>query len=166
MTSFTPRKPRSASERRKAVQNGSASEAPAATPSTSRRPVRVHADGDYHRNGDDPAVLAGFDVGCVNPQIGPGALDGAGEKGIHPLIDLRAQARDLAFGDAGRAHGLDDVIDSSRRDAMDIGLLDHGRERLLSRAPRLQESRKVGALAQLRDGEINPPGSRLPGALA
>src|SRR3954463_13689799 len=38
MTSFTPRKPRSASERRNAVQNGSASDAPVATPSTSRRP--------------------------------------------------------------------------------------------------------------------------------
>src|SRR5215204_4572333 len=38
MTSFTPRKPRSANERRKAFQNGSASEAPVATPNTSRRP--------------------------------------------------------------------------------------------------------------------------------
>src|SRR3954451_4094702 len=38
MTSFTPRKPRSASERRNAVQNGSASDAPVATPNTSRRP--------------------------------------------------------------------------------------------------------------------------------
>jgi len=38
MTSFTPRKPRSASERRNAFQNGSASDGPVVTPSTSRRP--------------------------------------------------------------------------------------------------------------------------------
>jgi hypothetical protein len=38
MTSFTPRKPRSAKERKNAFQNGSASEAPVAMPNTSRRP--------------------------------------------------------------------------------------------------------------------------------
>ena len=49
---------------------------------------------------------------------------------------------------------------------MDIGLLDHGRERLLGRAPRLEEGREVRALAQLGDGEVNPPSARVPGALA
>jgi hypothetical protein len=38
ITSFTPRKPRRVSERRKLVQNGSASEGPIAIPSTSRTP--------------------------------------------------------------------------------------------------------------------------------
>ena len=38
MTSFTPRRPRRASLRRKAVQKGSASEGPMSMPSTSRRP--------------------------------------------------------------------------------------------------------------------------------
>jgi hypothetical protein len=38
MTSFTPRRPRRASLRKKAVQKGSASEAPISMPSTSRRP--------------------------------------------------------------------------------------------------------------------------------
>jgi hypothetical protein len=38
ITSFTPRNPRRISERRKPVQNGSASEGPIAIPSTSRIP--------------------------------------------------------------------------------------------------------------------------------
>ncbi len=38
MTSFTPRKPRRVSERRKFVQKGSASDAPTAIPRTSRWP--------------------------------------------------------------------------------------------------------------------------------
>jgi len=38
ITSFTPRNPRRMSERRKPVQNGSASDGPIAMPSTSRIP--------------------------------------------------------------------------------------------------------------------------------
>ena len=49
---------------------------------------------------------------------------------------------------------------------MNIGLLDHRRERLLGRAARLQEPREVGALAQLGDGEVDPAHARVPGALA
>src|SRR3954451_4269894 len=60
-------------------------------------PIRVHANSDYYRNGDDPARLARFQVRRVDPQIGPGALDRPGEKGVHPLVDLRAQPRDLAL---------------------------------------------------------------------
>ncbi len=41
MTSLTPRKPRRVSERKKSVQNGSASLGPTATPKTSRIPSVV-----------------------------------------------------------------------------------------------------------------------------
>src|SRR6185295_17066251 len=111
MTSFTPRKPRSASERRNAIQNGSASDAPAATAQHLAPPIRVHAHRDYHSHRDNPARLARLQVRRVDPQIGPGALDGAAKEGIHALVDLRTQPRDLAFGDAGRAHGFDEIVD-------------------------------------------------------
>src|SRR4051812_1936711 len=93
MTSFTPRKPRSASERRKAVQNGSASEGPVVTPSTSRRPsvLTPMAIINYRRNRDDPARVARFQVRRVDPQVGPGPLDGPGEERVHPLVNLCAQ---------------------------------------------------------------------------
>ena len=49
---------------------------------------------------------------------------------------------------------------------MHVGLLDHRGERLLGGAPRLQEGREAGALAQLRDGEIDAARPGLPRALA
>ena len=49
---------------------------------------------------------------------------------------------------------------------MDVGLLDDRGQRLLARTARLQESRKVAALAQSRDGEVNSADARLPGPLA
>src|SRR3954464_13967237 len=77
-----------------------------------------------------------------------------------------AQVDGAAFGDAGRAHGFDEVVHRTGRDPMDIGLLDHGRERLLGRAARLQEGREVRAFAQLGDSEIDPACSRVPGPFA
>src|SRR3954452_9976219 len=137
MTSLTPRRPRSASERRKLFQNASASEGPVATPSTSRRPIGVDADSDYHRPRDDAPGLSRFDVGGVDPEIGPFALDRAGEEGIHALVDLLDKATDLALGDAGGAHRADQVIDRAGGDAMDVGLLDDRGQGLLRRTPRL-----------------------------
>src|SRR3954451_22525181 len=127
--------------------------------------IGVDPDGDYYRNGDDPARVARLQVRRADPQIGPGALDGAAEKGIHPLVNIRAQARDLALGDAGRAHGLDEIVNGPCRDPMNVGLLDHGRKRLLGRAARLEESRGIGALAQLGDGEVDPACPRVPGTI-
>ncbi len=129
-------------------------------------PIRVHANSDYHSDRDDPARLARLQVSRVNPQVGPDTLDGPGEEGVDPLVNLRAQPRDLAFGDAGRTHGLHEVVHGPGRDPMNIGLLDHGRERLLGRSPRLQERREVGALAQLGNGEVDPACSRVPDPLA
>ena len=48
---------------------------------------------------------------------------------------------------------------------MHVGFLDDGDQRPLRRAPMLQEDRKIGALAQLRDLEIDGAGARLPGAI-
>src|SRR5438477_12992530 len=39
------------------------------------------------------------------------ALDGAAQEGLHPLVDLAAQSRDLAFGDALHPHGPYQIID-------------------------------------------------------
>jgi len=47
-----------------------------------------------------------------------------------------------------------------------IGLLDDGSERLLGRAPRLQELGEVAALAQLGDLQLDAAGPSVPDALA
>jgi site-specific DNA recombinase len=72
--------------------------------------IRVDANSQYHGRGDDPAGLSRLQVGGVDPQVRPFALDRPGEKGVHPLVDLLAQAGDLALGDAGRAHGFDEIV--------------------------------------------------------
>jgi hypothetical protein len=60
---------------------------------------------------------------------------------------------------------LHQVVDGARRDPLDVGLLDHSRERLLGHAARLQEAWKVRALPELRDAQLDSAGAGLPGAL-
>ena len=128
--------------------------------------VAVDADGDDDRHRDDPAGLAHLHIGRVDPQIGPVALDRPVEEGLDPFVDLFAEPRDLALGDAAHPHRLDQIVDRAGRDALDVGLLDHGGERLLGHPPRLQEAREVGALPQPGDAQLDRAGARLPVALA
>lgn len=77
---------------------------------------------------------------------------------VHQLAQTRealtqaiGAARDLAFRDAGHAHRPDEVVDRPCRDALHVRFLDDGDQRLLARAPRLQERGEVAALPELRD---------------
>src|SRR4051812_23467054 len=90
------------------------------------------------------------------------------EDTVGAMVDLvrAGKVRHLGLSEAGRPHGFDEVVHGPGRDPMDIGLLDHGRERLLGRAPRLEEGREVRALAQLGDGEVDPACPGVPGPLA
>jgi hypothetical protein len=111
-------------------------------------------------------LLAHLHVGRVEPQIGPVALDRAIEEGFDTLVDLLAQARDLALRDAAHAERLHKIVDRARRDALDVGLLHHRGQRLLGEPPRLEEAREVRALAQLRDAQLDGPGPGLPDPVA
>ena len=128
--------------------------------------VAVDPDRDDDGDRDDAAVLAHLHIGRVEPEIGPVAFERPVEEGLHLVVDLAAQPADLALGDAGHAHGLDQIIDRAGRDALDVGLLDHRRERLLGHPPRLQKAGEVAALAQLRDAQLDRAGTGLPVAIA
>jgi len=82
------------------------------------------------------------------------------------LVELDAQPRDLALGDAGHAECLDQVIHGARGDTLDVGLLDHRRQRLLGRPAGLQELGEVAALAQLRDLQLDAAGAGVPHPLS
>ena len=69
--------------------------------------VGVDANGQYGGQRDDPAILTHLHIRRVEPHEGPVALQRAVQEGVDSLIDLRAQAADLALGDAGHAHRLD-----------------------------------------------------------
>jgi hypothetical protein len=96
----------------------------------------------------------------------PVAFERPAQERLHPLVDLFAQPRDLALGDAAHPHGLHQVIDRTGRHTLDIGFLHHGGERLLGHPAWLQETRKIAALAQLGDAQLDRAGPRLPVALA
>ena len=128
--------------------------------------VVVHGDGDYHRSADDPPALAHLHIGRVEPEVGPCALKRSGQEGVHPLVDLGAEAADLALGHAACAHRLDEVINRPCRDAMDVGLLDHRHEGLLRRATRLKEAREIAALPEPGDLQRDPACPGIPVAVA
>src|SRR3979490_2765770 len=107
-----------------------------------------------------------FDVSGIQPDIGPLALDRAAKEGLHPLVDLAAQARDLALGDALHPHRPPQIVGRAGRDALDVGFLDHGGQRLLGQAARLEESREVAATPQLRDAQLDRSRASLPIAVA
>jgi hypothetical protein len=128
--------------------------------------VGVDRDGDGHCHGDDTSGLAHLHVGGVNPEIGPVAFDRALEEGVHALVDLIAQAAHLTLRDAGHAESLDQLVDAAGRDALDVGLLNYRRQRLLGDPARLQETREVAALPELGDVQLDRPGAGLPDPVA
>src|SRR5512144_2050348 len=129
--------------------------------------VRVDGDRNDDGDGDNTAVpTTSLHVGGVDPQIGPIAFKRPVEESLDLAVDLFAQTRDLALGNAAHAERLDQVVDRAHRDALDVGLLDHGSERLLGHPARLEEAREVGALPQLRDAQFHRSGPRLPATVA
>ena len=104
--------------------------------------VGVDANGDDDRDRDDVVVAPCFDVSGIQPDIGPLALDRAAQEGLDALVDLTAQARDLALGDALHPHRPHQIVDRAGRDALDIGFLDHGGQRLLGQPARFEKDGK------------------------
>ena len=128
--------------------------------------IAVDGDSDDHRNRDDATVRAGFHVGRIQPKIGPVALQWSIEKGRDLVVNLTAQPADLALRNTGHAHGFDQIIDRARRYSLNVGLLDHRGECLLGHAAWFQKGRKITALAQLRDPQLDGPGAGLPNPIA
>jgi hypothetical protein len=122
--------------------------------------VHPNGDGDGHRH--DPPGLPHLHVGRVQPEVGPIALDRARQEIPHPLVDLGAEPGHPAFADALHAHRADEVVHRARRDAMDVSLLDHRRQRLLRGAARLQERREVRAAPEPRDAQLHGARPGLP----
>src|SRR4029077_17736840 len=128
--------------------------------------VTVDGDGDDDSDRDNTTVGTDLHISRIQPEIGTVALQRAIEEGRDLVIDLAAHPADLAFRDAGHPHRLDQLVDRAGRDALDVCLLDHRRQRLLGHAPRLQKAREVAALAQLGDAQLDRPGAGLPNPVA
>jgi hypothetical protein len=73
------------------------------------------------------SVLAGFDVGGVDPHVRVGAFQRSVSETLDLLIELLAHFGDSALGDARHAQSLRQLIHLTGRDAVDVGLLDNRR---------------------------------------
>ena len=51
---------------------------------------------------------------------------------LDPFLDVLAQLWLLGLGDAGKAHGLNEIVHAPRRYAADPGLLDDGHQGALA----------------------------------
>lgn len=89
----------------------------------------------------------------VDPQIRPFTFDRAVEEGLDSVVDVGAQLADLAFRDPGPTHGLHQIVHGAGRDALNIGFLDHGGQRLFRQPARLKEAGKVAAGSQLGNAQ-------------
>ena len=58
--------------------------------------------GDYRCDRDDAATVAHLQVGGVEPQIPPFALDWPLQEGVDPLVDVLAELGDRALADAAQ----------------------------------------------------------------
>jgi hypothetical protein len=116
--------------------------------------VRVSSDRYYCRHADDPAALAHLEVCRIEPHVGPFPGKRAVQEFADAFIDVLAQLRDRAFGDARQPHRLRQFIDTAGGHAADPRLLDHGDQGLLRSLARLQEAGEIAALPQLRNLEV------------
>jgi len=74
-----------------------------------------------------------LDVPGVDPQVRPIAFERAVQECGDLFVELDAQPRDLALGDAQHVQRLDQVVHRARGDALNVGLLGHRGERFLGR---------------------------------
>ena len=126
----------------------------------------LNAHSDYCCDGHHPPILSCFQIGRVQPDIGPFALKGAVEEGVDAAVDVLTERRHLAFGYAAHADGLHEVVDLVCGGALDPCFLDHGHQRPLAGATRLKEAGEIGAFAQRGDFQMEGAQPYLEGALA
>ena len=59
--------------------------------------VRIHGNGDYRGDADDPPALADLQVGGVEPEIWPVAGGGRGQELADTVVDILAGLGDGAL---------------------------------------------------------------------
>jgi hypothetical protein len=115
---------------------------------------------------DDSAILTHLDERPIQPDIGIRPFQLARAEPVDLLVEFRAQPADLALTDALHAQRLDQVVDTPRRDALDVCLLDDGHQRALSTSPWFQQARKEAAIAHPWHLQFDRANARIPRPLA
>jgi hypothetical protein len=127
------------------------------------RPVggdaRGHDDGHRH---DLMGGVADVEVGRVEVDVGElDVPERAGAERADDLVQAGADPRHLGLRDPRLdAHGLDQVIDATAGDAVDVSLHHHRTEGLVDAAARFEDRGKERTLPQLRDPQLHIAGLR------
>ena len=130
-------------------------------------PVGIDPRRHHHADVDDATTLPNLLGQAVQPHVGIGtAVQGTTQETLHHFVQLHADARHLAAGDAVATQGLDQVIHPPSGDALHIGLLDDGRQGFLPAPPRFQQAGEVVALPHLGNVQLHGADAGIPGAVA
>ena len=116
-------------------------------------PVGGDTGGDHHRLGHHPPVYPGLAVGGVEELIRVGDPgQGPVAERAHLLVEVRADPRHLRLTDPRiGAQRLDQVVDLSGRDTVQVGLHDHREQRLVDPAPAFEQGGEERPAAELGD---------------
>ena len=119
-------------------------------------PVGIDPRRHHHADVDDATALPNLLGQAVQPHVGVGtAVQGTTQETLHHFIQLLADARHLAAGDAIAAQGLDQVVHPTGGDSLHVGLLDHRQQSLLAAPPWFQQAGEVAAFPQLGNVQLH-----------
>ena len=119
-------------------------------------PVGIDPRRHHHADVDDATTLPHLLRQAVQPHVGVGTtVQGTTQETLHHFIQLHADARHLAAGDAIAAQGLDQIIHPPGGHAFYIGLLDDGQQGFLAAPPRFQQAGEVAAFPQLGNMQLH-----------
>jgi hypothetical protein len=107
-----------------------------------RSPLLGDPDRDDGRERDHPAVAPDLVEGRVEPHVRVGLFDRTLEERLDLGVELGADPRDLAPGDAVHPERPDQIVHLAGGDALHVGLLDHRHERALGPPARLEQTGK------------------------
>src|SRR5947209_10151249 len=128
--------------------------------------ILIDAHSDHHGHADHAVLLAHFDERGVQLNVRVAAVELAGAEAFHFSIERLAQTADLALGNPAHAERLDQVVDTTGADAVDVGFLDHRDQGTLAAAAGLEQGRVIATVAHARDPQLDAADASVPGALA
>src|SRR5437763_13528515 len=107
-------------------------------------------------------IVANFDERRVQPHKRVRTLEFALTEALDLGVQLLAQPTDLASGYTVQAERLNQVVDAARTHSLDVRLAHHGHQGALRPLARLQQTRKVAAVAHPWHLEIERANPRVP----
>ena len=130
-------------------------------------PVGIDPRRHHHADVDDATALPNLLGQAVQPHVGVGTtVQGPTQETLHHFVQLLADARHLAAGDAVATQGLDQIVHPPSGHSFYIGLLDDGQQGLLAAPPRFQQAGEVAAFPQLGNVQRHGAHPGIPGSVA